>query len=168
MTAQRKRTIRPHTVFLILALMAGEWVMLVAGVKRNEMIVGLVAVLFACAFLCLVIRSQDMEYNFTLRDISTIWRVPWSILTNTFTLCSVLAKDVFGRERAGSYYRVSGFKTSKGDPTLVAKRVLATAYTTVSPNSIVIGIDYEQSRLLLHQVKRAEVSEMTKQLGGQP
>ena len=47
------------------------------------------------------------------------------------------------------------------------RRVLATAYTTVSPNSIVIGIDYEQSRLLLHQVKRDEVSTMTKRLGGQ-
>ena len=83
-------------------------------------------------------------------------------------MCEVLVKELLGKARAGSYYRVSGFKTSKTDPTLVARRVLATAYTTVSPNSIVIGIDYEQSRLLLHQVKRDEVSKMTKELGGQP
>ena len=168
MTIQLGQQIQPKNLLLILGLMAGEWILLVAGVKKNEMIVGLASVLLASTFLCLVLRSQEIEFNFKLQDVCTLWRAPWYILTNTFTLCNVLFKDLFGSERAGSYYRVSGFKTSKTDPTLVARRVLATAYTTVSPNSIVIGIDYEQSRLLLHQVKRGEVSRMTKELGGQP
>ena len=160
MTKQVTHNIKPHNLLLILALMTGEWILLVAGVKRNEMIVGFGAVLLAFAFLCLVLRAQDIDLDFKLRDISAIWRVPWYILANTLTLCSVLAKDILGIERAGSFYSVSGFTTSKTDPTLVARRVLATAYTTISPNSIVIGIDYEQSRLLLHQVKRDEVSKI--------
>jgi len=168
MKEQRKQPIKPQSLLLIFGLMGGEWILLVTGVKRNEMIVGLASVLLASTFLCAILRSQSIELNFMMRDVCTVWRIPWYILTNTFTLCDVLLRDVFTSERAGSYYRVSGFKTSKTDPTLVARRVLATAYTTVSPNSIVIGIDYEQSRLLLHQVKRDKVSAMTKELGGQP
>lgn len=148
--------------------MAGEWILLVGGTKTHELLVGLVAVAAAIAFLAAILRTETMELKFTLRDVSTLWRVPGYIVTNSFTLCGVLAKDLLHLEPPGSYYRVSGFKTSKTDPTLVARGVLATAYTTVSPNSIVIGIDYTQSRMLLHQVKRDEVSAMTKQLGSQP
>ena len=168
MTTHRTSSIRYRTVISIVVLMGLEWVLLVGGVKPQEMLVGALSVIAATAFLSSILRSQKMELNFTFRDVAKIWRVPWYILDNTLTLCDVLIKDVFGLQPAGSYYRVSGFKTSKTDPTLVARRVLATAYTTVSPNSIVIGIDYEQSRMLLHQVKRGEVSKMTKQLGGQP
>jgi hypothetical protein len=164
----RTRRIEPKTLLAILALMAGEWILLVAGVRKDEMIVGAVAVSFAAAFLCLILRSQKIELNFTIRDAFTVWRVPWYILSNTFTLCCVLMRDFLEVRHAGSYYRVSGFKTSKTDPTLVARRVLATVYTSVSPNSIVIGIDYDQNRLLLHQVIRDDVSKMTKELGGQP
>jgi hypothetical protein len=77
----------------------------------------------------------------------------------------VLLRDLFTSHRADSLYRVSGFSTSKDDPRLVSRRVLATIYTTASPNSIVIGIDYKQSRLLFHQVERSAVSEMTRRLG---
>ena len=157
-----------RTVVVVFVLMGCEWVLLVAGVKTHEMVVGGFSVAAATAFLCAILRSEALRLNFALRDVATLWRVPWYILTNSLTLCSVLGRDLLGLESPGSYYRVSGFKTSKTNPTLIARRVLATAYTTVSPNSIVIGVDYEQSRMLLHQVKRAEVSEMTKQLGGQP
>ena len=168
MSGDKKSEIEIHIVAFILVLMSAEWILLVAGIKPHEMLVGTVAVLAAALFLCVILRSQTIAFNFLLSDICAVWRVPWYILTNTYTLCDVLAKDLFGLEKAGSYYRVSRFQTSKKDPTLVARRVLATAYTTVSPNSIVIGIDCEQNRLLLHQVKRDEVSEMTKKMSGQP
>jgi hypothetical protein len=63
---------------------------------------------------------------------------------------------------------VSGFKTSKSDRRLIARRVFATFYTTMAPNFIVIGIDYRQSRMLFHQLERTSVSMMTKDLGAQP
>jgi hypothetical protein len=163
-----KTNVALRTVITIVALMGSEWVLLVAGVKPHEMLVGALSITAAAAFMCSILRSETMELNFMLRDVVKVWQVPWHILTNTFTLCEVLFKDLLLNKPAGSYYRISGFKTSKTDPTLIARRVLATAYTTVSPNSIVIGIDYEQSRMLLHQVQRDEVSEMTKSLGGQP
>jgi hypothetical protein len=81
---------------------------------------------------------------------------------------AILVKDLLGVKRAESFYRVSGFKTSKSNPLLVARRVLATFYTTMAPNFIVIGIDFRQSRMLFHQLQRSSVPQMTKALGAQP
>jgi hypothetical protein len=89
-------------------------------------------------------------------------------LSKDFEIIVILLKDLLGIRRAGSFYRVCGFKTSKSDPQLVARRILATFYTTMAPNFIVIGIDFRQSRMLFHQLERSSVSQMTKALGAQP
>jgi hypothetical protein len=80
----------------------------------------------------------------------------------------VLFKDLTYLSRAGSYYRVSGFKTGKRDRIAVARTVLTTVYTTTAPNFIVIGIDPELSRMLFHQIERSSVPKMTRALGAQP
>ena len=67
--SSRRAKIRPHNVALIIFLMAGEWVLLVAGVRRNEMIVGMLSILLASAFLCVVLQNQKIELNFKLRDV---------------------------------------------------------------------------------------------------
>jgi hypothetical protein len=38
----------------------------------------------------------------------------------------------------------------------------------MAPNFIVIGIDFHQSRMLFHQLRRSSVPKMTKSLGAQP
>jgi hypothetical protein len=89
-------------------------------------------------------------------------------VSKVYQIIVILVKDLFGVKRADSLYRVSGFKTSKSEPILIARRVFATFYTTMAPNFIVIGIDYRQSRMLFHQLERTSVSMMTKALGAQP
>ena len=77
-----------------------------------------------------------------------------------------LLRDLAG-QRAESIFRVCGFKTAKSDPRLVTRRALATAYTSVAPNFIVIGVDWHQSRMLFHQIQRSTVPLMTKELGAE-
>ena len=146
-------------------LMVLEWVLLVAGTRPHEMIVGSAAVLLSALFAAAVSGTSTLALEFNLFDVAQGWRIPWYVLGDCFTLTRVLLRDLFTSHRADSLYRVSGFSTSKDDPRLVGRRVLATIYTTASPNSIVIGIDYKQSRLLFHQVERSAVSEMTRRLG---
>jgi hypothetical protein len=45
---------------------------------------------------------------------------------------------------------------------------LATLYTTTSPNSIVIGIDFNQNRMLFHQLQRSTFPKAAKSLGANP
>jgi hypothetical protein len=149
-------------------LMAVLWVMFVAGTKLHEMLVGAACVALSGLFLYSLQRSETLDVQFRTVDIAAAWRIPWYILSGVYEITIVLLQDMLSIRRASSFYRVGGFKTSKHDPHLIARRVLATAYTTTAPNFIVIGIDYEQSRMLFHQIERSSVPKMTKALGAQP
>jgi hypothetical protein len=159
------RKISGGVLALSAIVMAAEWILLVAGVKRDEMIVGAICVVAAALFLQLVYRAEDQRLEIRLKDLIQAWRIPWYILTGSWEITLILFKDLTGIERANSFYRVGGFKTSKYDPLLVARRVLATAFTTTAPNFIIVGIDYEQSRMLFHQLERSSVPKMTQALG---
>jgi hypothetical protein len=145
--------------------MSGEWILLVAGTHIDEMIVGAASVLASGAFLFVVHRSSTLHTDFRLADMAKGWRIPWYVISDIFVIILVLFKDLFGIEKAKSLYRVSGFQTGKEDPTLAARRVLAIAYTSASPNSIVLGIDYTCSRMLFHQLRRTRLPQMTDDLG---
>ncbi|HZC44725.1 MAG TPA: hypothetical protein VE195_11150, partial [Acidobacteriaceae bacterium] len=152
-------------VLLAAVLMIAEWILLVAGTRLDEMIVGAASVLASGAFLFVAHRTSALHTDFRLSDIAKGWRIPWYVVTDLFVITMVLFKDLFGIEKAKSIFRVCGFKTGKRDPVLVARRVLAIAYTSASPNTIVLGIDYTCSRMLFHQLKRTPLLKMTNDLG---
>jgi hypothetical protein len=160
-----KQTRRLPLAVLTIMLMAAEWILLVSGTRPHEMMVGGVSVLTSALFLAVVNQMSTLALDFRVSDVAQGWRIPWYVLSDCYTITAVLLRDLFTSRRADSLYRVTGFKTSKDDPRLVARRVLATIYTTTSPNSIIIGIDFNQSRMLFHQIERSGVSRMTKSLG---
>jgi hypothetical protein len=149
----------------ILLLMAAEWILLVAGTRPQEMLVGAFSLVLSALFLWSVHRSSDLRLRFEPRDVLVCWRLPWYVVSDVWLVTAILSRDLLGGKPVHSFYRVSGFVTSKDDPTLLARRVLATVCTTASPNSIVIGIDYEQSRMLFHQLERSRLSKMARLLG---
>lgn len=161
---------RPSLVLSILSCLfiAVIWILLVGGTRVHEMIVGFVVLMLSAALLLRVAQREPLKLEFRMTDLLTCWRIPWYIVSDSYIIIVVLLKDLAGVERAGSFYRFCGFKTSAHDPRLMARRVLVTGYTTVTPNSIVIGIDPAQSRMLFHQLQRSAVSQMAKELGAQP
>lgn len=153
--------------FSVPLLMAAEWILLVAGTQPHEMLVGGFSILLSAIFVWRVHRSSKLRLRFEVRDLVECSRLPWYVLSDSALITLLLFRDVFLRRPVQSFYRVCGFISSKDDPLLLARRVLATACTTASPNSVVIGIDYTQSRLLFHQLTRSSVSKMAKRLGAQ-
>jgi len=132
------------------------------------MMVGAAVVVITTLFLKAVHESSQNKIRLAWTDVAQCWRIPWYMASGIWEISVVLFKDLTYLGRAGSYYRVSGFKTSKRDPLAVARTVLATVYTTTAPNFIVIGIDPELSRMLFHQLERSSVPKMTRALGAQP
>jgi multisubunit Na+/H+ antiporter MnhE subunit len=163
----KARSISAGALTLSVVIMAAEWVLLVGGLKRDEMIVGAMAVLLGAMFLWRALEVASEPLHFHIRDLLTLWRLPWMMLSDVWTVTVVLVRDLMGIERAGSFYRVSGFRTALHDPLLVARRVLATVYTTSTPNSIVIGTDPSTSRMLIHQLRREPTSQLQRDLGAQ-
>lgn len=147
--------------------MAGEWILLVAGVKSHEMIVGGLSVLAAAAMLKAVYRSNWLHLQIHFADVMAAWRIPWYIVSGVYEITVVFLKDLFAHKSAGSYFRVADFKTNERSPLLLARGILATLYTTTAPNFIIIGIDHKQERMLFHQIERSGVPKMTKELGAE-
>jgi multisubunit Na+/H+ antiporter MnhE subunit len=161
---------RPSLTLSILSCLfiAVIWVLFVGGIRAHEMIVGFVVLVLSAGLLLRVAQREPLKLDFRMVDLLTCWRIPWYIVSDSYIILLVLLKDLAGIERAGSFYRFCGFKTSAHDPRLMAREVLATGCSTVTPNSIVIGIDAAQSRMLFHQLQPTEVSRMAKELGAQP
>jgi multisubunit Na+/H+ antiporter MnhE subunit len=143
------------------------WYAFTASHKLHELLVGVVATSLTVWFFSGVLRTEKLNLELRLRDLAQCWRLPKEIIHDCWVITVVLFKDLFGKERAGSFYRACGFKTSRRDPLLMGRTALAVAYTTASPNMLVIGIDPAQSLMLFHQIQRDKVSEMTRRLGAQ-
>lgn len=117
-------------------------------------------------FLTIVYRQELQQFDLRWSDALALWRVPWYLISGIGEITVALMKDLAGQQ-AESIFRVCGFKTAKANPRMVTLRALATAYTSIAPNFIVVGIDYRQSRMLFHQIRRSAVPRMTKELGAE-
>jgi len=100
-------------------------------------------------------------------DLFEIWRVPASVAVDALILIAVLYKDLFGIACTVSDDRAVPFHDFRGRRGRL-RRVLVTVYSSISPNSIVIGIDREQNLLLYHQLARTPVSKLMRKLGAHP
>jgi hypothetical protein len=155
----------PNLCLLPALLIAILWILFVGGVRLDEMIVGAGVIVLSAAFLYQVWRTESLKIDLKMQDLAQGWRIPWYIFVGTCEVVAIFFKDLFKVKRAGSFYRVSEFKTSETNPRLIARRVLAIFYSTMAPDLIVIGIDPRQNRMLVHQLKRRGLSKMTKALG---
>ena len=157
-----------HPVYFLsiaAAALFGGWIWLVATLHLHEVIVGAVVVMLSTAFCALVLRSAPLPLQLRLRDVLAIRHVPSEIVKDTWVVLTVLYRDLFRGEPAGSFYRVAGFRTGRRDPVLVARSALATTYATLSPNVVVVGIDPTQGHILFHQLQRDDVPSSTRALG---
>jgi multisubunit Na+/H+ antiporter MnhE subunit len=161
-----RRSLRHPILFaLSLILAPALWIVFVGSSNLDELIVGAVAILATIVFITFVCRSSNGELTLRPRDLIQLWRLPRYIAVDIYVVTLVAVRDLLHLQPAQSLYRVCGFDTSVHDPVRQARSVMAIAYTTASPNTIVIGIDPTQSRMLFHQIKSSNVPEMTKSLG---
>ncbi len=161
-----RRSLRHPSLFaLSVILTPALWIVFVGSSNLHELIVGTVASLATVDFITFVCHSSNEELTLRPRDLIQLWRIPWYIAVDVYVVTLVAVRDLLHLQPAQSLYRVCGFDTSVHDPVRQARSVMAIAYTTASPNIIVIGIDPTQSRMLFHQIKSGKVPEMTKALG---
>ena len=108
------------------------------------------------------------KFSPTLPELFSLWRIPGYLISGTWEIIVVAAKDWSDVAPAKSLFRIVQFKAGKEDDAHdTARRVLAVAYTTIAPNFIVLGINPREQNLLFHQIQRSSVPQMTKELGAQ-
>mgnify|MGYP001553393425 CR=1 FL=1 len=162
----KERQLNARTLGMSGVSAAGLWLLFIASsINAHELIVGAFCACATIVFSLFVSGTAGVPFELRLIDLAKGWRVPWYILQDAWIVTVALVKDVLHIRRAGSLFHVCGFETSKHDPVRIARTVLAVAYSTCSPNTIVIGIDQTQSRMLFHQISRSSMPKMTRSLG---
>ncbi len=141
------------------------WLIFVASFNPHEMMLGAASVLLTMLFLYSVARSLGLNLEMRLHDVAQGYRIPWYELTGNWEIVLVLFKDLLGIAPAQNCFRVCGFDSSRHDPVRASRTVIAVAFTTASPNCIVIGIEPALSRMLFHQISPTGVQRMAKALG---
>ena len=129
------------------------------------MMIGAGVVVLSTLYVRTVHASSQNTFRLQWKDIVQGWRIPWYMVSDTLVVTLVLIGDLLRLCPAGSYFRASRFECSKRDPAIQGRGVLATIFLTLTPNAIVLGIDPESNRLLLHQLRPAPVPQMARALG---
>ncbi len=144
------------------------WLLLVVKLTPDELTVGAVCALIAGAATEAAWGEHLTSFAAQPRMFAQVWRLPWIVLADTWAIFVVLALHLLGRKEAASRLRTVRFDARSDDPHAAARRALAIALTTMTPQLVVIGIDADEGTLLYHQIRDGEVPEMTRRLGAQP
>jgi len=151
----------------VLFLAFAAWLAFVGTLSAQELLLGAGCALF-CTFASLLTwKAMHLSIAMVPADLFEIWRVPASVAVDALILIAVLYKDLFGIACTVSDDRAVPFHDFRGRRGRL-RRVLVTVYSSISPNSIVIGIDREQNLLLYHQLARTPVSKLMRKLGAHP
>ncbi len=152
----------------------GLWMLFVSDVSIRDFVIGLVAVGLTSAVVVSAQRLMRVQFRPTVRELAEAWRIPWYGISGTFDVVVVLAKQLFLGQRAPSVLSAIPFDPGGDDAHSAARRALALTYTTITPNSIVLGLvrrgdgghdPFGTDVMLCHYVRPGPVRQMTRNLG---
>ncbi|HEY1336240.1 MAG TPA: hypothetical protein VGF59_01960, partial [Bryobacteraceae bacterium] len=78
--------------------------------------------------------------------------IPMQIVRDCGLLIGKLARMMFRNDRRTGSFEEAVFRACGSGVHAVAQRALATLYTTLPPNTIVIGIDRKHGAMLIHRL----------------
>ncbi len=144
------------------------WIIFVGTFSTHELLIGIVGSGLATAGVVVVNLEYPFRFAPTLTDVLSLWRVPWYLVSDTREIFVVAVEDLLGIKAAKSLFRIVPFDAGKKDnPRAAARRLLAVIYTTITPSTIVLGVNSNDHKMLLHQLERSPIQKMTKDLGAQ-
>jgi multisubunit Na+/H+ antiporter MnhE subunit len=142
------------------------WIIFVGTLAIHELLLGVIATLAATLGLFIINRQYPAKFSPTLREVLSLWYVPWYLVSDTWKIIAVAGKDLLGIKRAQSLFRTVQFDAgTKDDTSAVARRVLAVVYTTMTPGTVVLGINVSDQKMLLHELVSSPLPKMTRDLG---
>jgi multisubunit Na+/H+ antiporter MnhE subunit len=143
------------------------WLIFVGSFSAHELEIGIIAAVLAVAGTTIIEVQYPSCFAPNVGELLAVWRLPWYLITGTWQIWKVAMLDVLGTP-AKSLFRLVPFDAGdKDDERAVARRVLAVAYTTMTPNSVVLGINTNCQEMLVHEFEPNPVSKMMRRLGAE-
>lgn len=147
--------------FLFLLLI---WAIFVGNPTWQEFAIGVLAALAGAVGDAIVKREGLAAFRPRAGWVLLIFWEPAYVLKGTVLVFRELARTLGGRQPRGQFQAVP-FRFGGQGEAAAGRRALFAAYTTISPDTIVVGMDAKNQIALLHQVGSGEVSELARRLG---
>jgi multisubunit Na+/H+ antiporter MnhE subunit len=134
------------------ALGGGLYLLLIDTTSLPELYV-LAGVALLCALGMLLAREQGfVEARVALAWLAGARRLAWQVPLDIATLCAVALAQLVQRRPARGAFRTTRFDATAETPQDTGRRALAEWIGSLSPNTIVVGVDDERGLLLVHQL----------------
>jgi multisubunit Na+/H+ antiporter MnhE subunit len=128
----------------------GLWLLLVT-VSVAELAAGMVAAAIGATAAELVQAQGLVRFDPNPRWFLRVWKLPRSIVRDCWLVTVALYRHLNGHP-VNSGFRAIPFDRGGDDARASARRALVVMAISVSPNSIVVGIDEEANVMLVHQL----------------
>jgi multisubunit Na+/H+ antiporter MnhE subunit len=144
-----------RTVWIWLAWWGGSmviWLLLTTTWAGAEAVAGVVASVVAATAATIVHLREPARFRPRFRWLRHAWPIALRIASESWRAFGVLLGHVSGRRRVRGRLLAVPFRHGGESARDHARRALATAGLTMTPNSVVIGIDEENDEILVHQL----------------
>jgi len=144
---------------------AALWLLFSAKLSVDELVASLIAATFACVGIAVVRSADRTPFRPTRAMLIQAWRIPGDLLDGAWKVFGGMARFLAGRGWPQGALRT--LQTDLGpedDPKCNARRALVITYTTITPNTVVIGFVPEQDLMLLHQFVATDELKIAKSL----
>lgn len=140
------------------------WMLFVSKIERDEIYVG-IAVAIIGTFADQVVKTKEsVAFRPRLKQALLIVTEPWYAITGTAAIYRALARKLLGKKSEAQFTAID-YDTGGDDAESQARRALTVAYLTIPPNSIVLGIDREHDKVLIHQISPTPTPIIARKLG---
>ena len=129
------------------------WLLVTSTIAGSEAIVGVGASAIAATFAELVRTNVSPKFRPRARWLWKARRLPWRMVSDTALVMASLWGHVTRTRQARGSFRAIPFRHGDPeDPTDVARRALAEIGVSLTPNTVVVGIDPSRDLLLVHEL----------------
>ena len=149
------RALRTTWILVLGGLIGGGFYLLLIDITDLPELYALAGVAVGCAIAFLLAREQRFAESQVLpRWLLSGWRVIVKIPLDIALLCwDALVQVVAPRPVRGTF-RAAAFGATADTPQDSGRRAVSEWLGSVSPNTIVIGIDTDRGLVLVHQLHR--------------
>jgi len=124
-----------------------------------------VAVAAAGAVGDVIVKKEGFAaFRPQFRCVALIVWEPWYVIKGTVLALRELARSLVGRQ-PHFQFRTVPYRYGSQNETAAGRRALFSAYVTISPDTIVVGLDPKREIALLHILGSEELPKIARELG---
>lgn len=160
------RALRTVSILVLGALLGGGFYLLLIDTASLPELYALAGVAVGCAVAFELAREQRFaESRIAPLWLLSGWRVIVKIPLDIALLCWDALVQVVSPRTARGKFRATAFGATADTPQDTGRRALSEWLGSISPNTIVVGIDTERGLVLVHQLHRQGDAEQLDPLG---